>query len=413
MNVDEVVRAALHEQADEQRLPSPGFADRILAVRRRRRIRTLASVATATAAVVAVAVAVPLLDSGHGSGTSDTQLASQANRSDIIAHPEQSPPRDLIAAGNTALAAYYTSKRVKDTPDKAVDRRVYGILDQKTGKYVQQDRWSYVAVAPGMRTAAVLEGDLPARRIGLLDLFTGKVDRWIPVDHGVGAVTFSSDGGKLLATTYKADPDLRFRKKYDANDDGKRDWEPALNSPRTGFYVLDVASGKGSWSAVSHKPNKGYYPAEINARQDFGFSADGKLVWSGLAMDPGVRYYDFKGNEVAVPANEKHLSWFDGARLSPNGKLAAGGFAGGATTTATQIIDPYTGKRLYKTPGQQQLVWVDNKRLIEWDIAPGSGEYHQHLVLVTIGNDKTVPLSGFLKGTDGNLARWTPVFAER
>ncbi len=32
---------------------------------------------------------------------------------------------------------------------------------------------------------------------------------------------------------------------------------------------------------------------------------------------------------------------------------------------------------------------------------------------VTVGSDKTVPLSGFRKDNDGAAGRWEPVFAER
>ncbi|MGW0821235.1 WD40 repeat domain-containing protein [Streptomyces sp. NPDC002845] len=405
MNVEELIRDSLREQATEQPPLEPGFADRVLTTRRRRRTRTLATVAAATAAVVAVAVGVPLLDGGE----EGARIASEMNRSDIIAHPDQSPPRDLIAAGNTALAAYYVRDTVKETNDRGTSVRTYWLLDQETGKYEKTTKWSFVDVAPGMRTAAVLEQGLPAKRIGLLDLLTGKVERWIPVDHGVAAVEFSPDGSKLVATTYSENPDLLYRADYDSDGDGKNnDWISKFGeSDRTGFYVIDVGSGNGSWSEVSTDAQI------LNVRQDFSFSHDGKLVASGIIMDPGVQYYDFKGNEVPPPANEKHLEWYVEAGLSPDGKLAAGGFAGGATTTASWILDPSTGEQVRKVPGQQLLAWVDNKRLIAWDIASGANEFHNGLVLVTIGNDKTVPLSGPRKGNDGAAGRWSPVFAER
>jgi hypothetical protein len=298
---------------------------------------------------------------------------------------------------------------VKETADRGVNRRTYHLLDQESGKYVKTTKWSIVDVAPGMRTAAVLEKALPAKRIGLLDLRTGEVERWIPVDRGVAGVEFSPDGSKLVATTYSKNPDLRFRADYDSDGDGKKnDWDVRFGqSDRTGFYVLDVDSGKGSWSAVTGNSD------DLNARQDFAFSHDGKLVYSGLTSEPHQQYYDFEGNEVDKPANEKYLHWFVDAGLSPDGKLAAGDFAGGAKTTASSINDPYSGKQLYKIPGQQLLAWADNKRLIAWDIAPGSNEFHNQLVLVTIGSDKVVPLSGFRKGNDGAAGRWTPIFAER
>ncbi|MEU1556748.1 WD40 repeat domain-containing protein [Streptomyces scabiei] len=409
MNVDELVRDSLREQAAEQPPLGPGFADRVLTARRRRRNRSIATVAAATAAVVAVAVAVPLLDSGKH----EVRLATEMNRSDIIAHPDQSPPRDLIAAGDVALAAYYTLDTVKTSKDTAVRARTYRILDQETGKYVEDTRWSQVAVAPGMRNAAVLEKKLPARRIGLLDLLTGEVERWIPVDRGVAGVEFSSDGGRLVATTYSKNPDVLTRASNDADGDGKKnDFVPQFSeSYRTGFYLVDVDSGRTRWSEAP--PEKDDDMPIVNSRQDFSFSADGKLVRSGLAVEPHDQYYDLQGDKVAKPANEKYLTWSVQARLSPDGKLAAGRYSGGARTTGSEILDPYTGKRLHKVRGQQLLAWVDNERLIAWDMMGGGDEFHNGLVLVTIGSDRTIALSGARKGNDGAPGRWNPVFATR
>ncbi|MDX3518063.1 WD40 repeat domain-containing protein [Streptomyces scabiei] len=409
MNVDELVRDSLREQAAEQPPLGPGFADRVLTARRRRRNRSIATVAAATAAVVAVAVAVPLLDSGKH----EVRLATEMNRSDIIAHPDQSPPRDLIAAGDVALAAYYTLDTVKTSKDTAVRASTYRILDQETGKYVKDTRWSQVAVAPGMRTAAVLEKDLPARRIGLLDLFTGEVERWIPVDRGVAGVEFSSDGGRLVATAYSKNPDELTIAGNDVDGDGKKnDFIPNWSeSYRTGFYIVDVDSGRTDWSEVAPEKDDGV--PIVNSRQDFSFSGDGRLVRSGLSTAPYDQYYDLKGNKVAKPADEKYLTWSVEARLSPDGKLAAGGFAGGAKTTASEILDPRTGKRLHKVRGQQLLAWVDNERLIAWDMMGGGSEFHNGLVLVTIGSDRTIALSGPRKGNDGAAGRWNPVFATR
>ncbi|MDW8804073.1 WD40 repeat domain-containing protein [Streptomyces scabiei] len=409
MNVDELVRDSLREQAAEQPPLGPGFADRVLTARRRRRNRSIATVAAATAAVVAVAVAVPLLDSGKH----EVRLATEMNRSDIIAHPDQSPPRDLIAAGDVALAAWYTLETVKSSKGTAVSARAYHILDQETGKYVKDTRWSHISVAPGMRTAAVLEKDLPARRIGLLDLLTGEVERWIPVERGVAGVSFSSDGARLVATTYSKNPDVLTRASSDVDGDGKKnDFVPQFSeSYRTGFYLVDVDSGRTEWSEAP--PEKDDDVQIVNSRQDFSFSSDGKLVRSGLAVEPHDQYYDLQGNKVAKPANEKYLTWSVKARLSPDGKLAAGRPTDGAGSTGPEIIDPYTGKRLHKVRGQQLLAWADNERLIAWDIKPGENEFHSALVLVTIGSDRTLRLSGALQGNDGAPGRWNPVFATR
>ncbi|MGW0712755.1 WD40 repeat domain-containing protein [Streptomyces sp. NPDC002643] len=409
MNVDELVRDALREQADEQTPLDGGFADRVLAVRRRRRTRGIVAVAAATAAVVAVAVAVPLLDSGKD----EVRFATETNRSDIIAHPDQSPPRDMIAAGDKALAAYYTWDTVLTSKkDTAVLERTYRMLDQKTGKYETDSRWSVVSIAPGMRTAAVLEKDLPAKRIGLLDLRTGEVERWIGADRGVAGVEFSPDGTKLVATTYSENPDLLTKVDYDADGDGKkndyeRNW---FQSPRTGFYIVDVDSGEADWSEVVFDNKDG----DLNVRQDFAFSDDGKLVYSGLTTEPHEQFYDLEGNEVPKPANEKYLHWIVGARLSPNGKLAAGDFAGDDKTTASWILDAHTGEKLHKVRGQELLTWIDDKRLIAWDIAPGDNEFHNALVLVTIGSDKTIKLSGARKRiTSREWGDWVPLFATR
>ncbi|UFQ14940.1 MULTISPECIES: WD40 repeat domain-containing protein [Streptomyces] len=408
MKVADLVRESLREQADQEG-PVPGdFAGRVLAVRRRRRARTMAGASLAVVTATVVAVAAPGL--GRDSVDDGPRPASELRSGDVLAHPGQTPPRELIAAGDTALAAYSTNKRVKQPDGDAVVTRTYRLLDQKTGTYREAPRWSWLDVAPGMRTAAVLERGLPAKRIGLLNLMTGKVERWIPVDHGVGGVEFSPDGRKLVATTYAKDPD-RLDKDRPMSD-GKHEEPGPADPSRTGFYVLDVASGEGSWSKVKTRTG-GIGIADINARQDFAFSHDGSLVYTGLTSAPHQQYYDFEGRERSTPAKEKHLRWFVDGGLSPNGKLAAGDFAGGAKTTASEIIDPLTGKRVAKIPGQQLLAWADNKRLIAWDIAPGTSEYRNRLVLVTIGSEKTVPLSGYRSSKADSAGRWQPVFAER
>ncbi|MBM7171578.1 WD40 repeat domain-containing protein [Streptomyces sp. G44] len=408
MNVEELVRESLREQADHG-APLPGdFAERVLAARRRRTARTLAGTSLAAVTAVVVAVAVPVLD--REGGDQGVRPASELRRGDVVAHPGQTPPRELIAVGGTALAAYSTSALVEQPGGDQIVTRTYRLLDQKTGTYREDDRWSWLDVAPGMRTAAVLERDLPARRVGLLDLLTGKVERWIELDRGVGGVAFSPDGGKLVATTYAKNPDLLDMDR--PIHDGKRE-RPGPSAPsRTGYYVIDVASGDSGWNAVRTK-EEAFGLSEINTREDFAFSEDGTLVYSGLTSAPHQRYYDFEGRERSTPAQEKHLRSYTEARLSPDGRLAAGEFAGGARTTASEILDPATGKRVAKVPGQQLLAWADAKRLIAWDIEPGTSEYRQRLVLVTIGSDKTVPLSGYRSAKEDSAGRWTPVFADR
>ncbi|MFD3589023.1 WD40 repeat domain-containing protein [Streptomyces sp. NPDC058683] len=405
MNVEELVRDTLREQAAEQSPAGPGFADRVLAVRRRRRTRRLAFVAAATAAVVAVAVAVPLLDSGKR----DVRPSGVVQRDGITGHPDQSPPRDLIAAGQAALAAYYTWRTVPQTDDRGIGVRTYRLLDPGTGRYVKDSRWSFVAVAPGLRTAAVLEQTLPVRRIGLLDLATRKVERWIPVEHGVGALAFSYDGTRLLATTYDENPDRRAKVQ---NAKGGWDWGPTFAaSSRTGFYDFDLASGKGTWTGVASDRND-------LSRGDFSYSRTGDQVYAQVIgeRDGMQQYYGLDGTRIAAPADEKYLRADVAARLSPNGRLAALGLTKEVAPgkSYSSIRDPRTGKEITKVRGGQLLAWADDRRLIAWERVTGLDEpYRGRLVLVTIGSDKIVPLSGVEKELYDELKAWQPVFARR
>ncbi|MEU5314638.1 WD40 repeat domain-containing protein [Streptomyces sp. NPDC021562] len=404
MNVEELVRDALREQAAEQPPAAPGFADRVLGARRHRRTRRIAAVAVAAAAVVAVAVGVPLLDGGKA----DVRPAGVLDPDETRAHPDQSPPHELIRAGDATMAAYYTVDTVKETAHRSRTTRTYWLLDERTGRYEKDARWSYVAVAPNLKTAAVLERQLPASRIGLLDLGTGKVARWIPVEHGVGGIAFSHDGRRLVATTYATDPDVLTQT---TDDKDVKVFSMPATMPRTGFYVLDVASGKGSWSAV-RDPHDSMGLSTINSRQDFALSRSGLYVWSGLTSDPGTQFYDLQGDEVPAPVRERNLKWYVEAGLSPDGRRVAGDFAGRTMKTSSWVLDLDTGEQV-EVPGQELLAWADDRSLIAWDRGKDrGGAYHDRLVLVTLGSDKVVPLSGFRTG-HGYAGRWEPVFAER
>ncbi|MFD7698493.1 WD40 repeat domain-containing protein [Streptomyces caelestis] len=408
MNVDELVRDVLREQAAEQAAPGPGFADRVLAVRRRRRVRGLAAVAAATAAVIAVSVGLPALDSG-GEGVRPS--SGGVGQSGITARADQSPPRDLLTAGDVAMAAYYTTEKVQPAEDRRVSERTYWLLDPATGKYEKDDRWSWVAVAPGLRTAAVLERELPAARIGLLDLASGEVERWIPVDHEVAGLAFSPDGRKLVATTYGENPDVLHRIE---DSDGSVGWQAREISPRNGFQIVDVASGTGPWVEIGTNADPFGPAGTINTRQDFDFSADGRFVWAGrISEQIPLDYFDLAGNAVAPPPGERHRVWHVDAGPSPDGKKLAGEFAGKTRGTSSWIIDARTGGRTAEVRGQQLLAWADDDSLVAWDTGPDGNEFRQRLVLVTVGSDKVVPLSGFRSPKDDTKGRWEPVFARR
>ncbi|MEU0190450.1 hypothetical protein ABZ250_11410 [Streptomyces afghaniensis] len=65
------------------------------------------------------------------------------------------------------------------------------------------------------------------------------------------------------------------------------------------------------------------------------------------------------------------------------------------------------------SPVQQLLAWADGNSLVAWGIGPDGNEYHQRLVLVSIGGEKTTPLSDFRSPKDNTKGRWESVFAER
>lgn len=400
MNVEQLVREALQEEAAAGGTPRGDLADRVLTARRRRNRRGVVGAAAVTAALVAAILTVPEM----GEGQETASPASESITGDVVGHPDQSPPRDLIAAGNTAVSGYFTSRAVKQPNGQELFTRYYTVLDQKTGRYKALDtKWAWVDVAPGMRTAAVLEGELPAWRIGLLDLVTGKVERWIPTNRPVAGVEWSPDGKRLVATAYSKNPDRIDR--------------PRAN--RTGFYVIDAGSGEvGPFRTLRQaKPDKwGNYNG--NSREDVDWSHDGtKLYVEQVPSEEGGKsdhraWYTTSGVKTGAPAKEHFAGWSK-AGLSPDGKhVAVDGDSDGSW-----IVNSTTGRKVALVPGMQPLAWADSKRLIAIGCDPkkcsGKNEYRNRLLLVTVGSKKAVPLSGFRKPSADYLGRWVPLTAAR
>ncbi|MGI5453818.1 WD40 repeat domain-containing protein [Streptomyces sp. CA-249302] len=402
MNVEDLVRDSLRELAAEEPSVAPELADRVLSVRRRRRTRKLVAAAVATTAAVAVTVGVPLLDPDRH----DARPARVVQTDGVRTDTHQWPPGKEIGSGEATLAAYYTLKVHRQSAGWDLAERTYWLLNPKTGHYTKDPRWSDVAVAPGLRTAAVLERTLPAHRIGLLDLATGEVERWIQVDREVAGLAFSEDGRRLVATTYDKNPDLL---RVGEGDKGTGGFNVLDDVSRTGFYVLDVHSGQGGpWSGVAADRNS-------TGRRDFSFSRTGDAVYAQIP-DSGhgtQRFYDLDGNTIAAPADEKYLRADVQARLSPNGRLAALGLAKEIKPgkSYSSIRDPRTGKEITKVRGGELLAWVDDHRLIAWERVTSLDEpFRARLFLVTIGSDKVVPLSGVVEPY-GQSQGWVPVFA--
>jgi hypothetical protein len=423
MILDDLIRDTLREQAEATRPAPADLAGRVLARRARRRTRGLtAASVVAVVAVTAVAAAVvtpTTLHPGHGHGRLD-----QAGRhidipmnppavKDVESHPSQSPPRDRIAAGDQVLAAFYSTRNVRQPNRDEIQTRTYSLLNPATGRYETDSRWSDVAVAPGLHTAAVLEQALPASRVGILDFDTDKVTRWIPVPQGAGTVAFSPDGGKLVVTTYDQNPNRLFWAKKSLVNDS---YQPQPEYSRTGFAVIDLPSGTSRWHVLA--PDKSNPTAmDFSSGSSLRFNADGTLLMERRLAQPQIVFHRLDGTVVPAPAKEKYEDLDDApAGLSPNGSLLAGGYAGEGWTTATEVLNPYTGKRAALQRGQSLVAWVDDSHLIAWDIPPhGTNEFGSRLVLVTVGDDKTeVPLTGVRHTKqEESPARWQVVFAHR
>lgn len=395
MNVENALRSTLRERAEHTGPAPVDLADRVLgARRRRRRVRWGVSVAVA---VTATGLALGQLLGG----SVDPRPASERDKRDVIGRADQSPPRDFVAAGDTALAAHYTVHWA-DVSSQRIGRRDYQLLDQRTGTY-RPVPWRYLDVAPGLRTAAVLEQDLPARRVGLVDMMTGKVTRWIDLPrHGAGAVEFSPDGDRLVATTYDGTPE--------ESSLGQGPHHGRADARRTGYWIIDLRSGRTAWHRA---PDEKEYTSYV-LRSDFGWSSDGRFVRSPNHKK-GYDYYDLKGREATAPPAEKHLASAPSG-VSPDGALVAGGPAGKSDSTAW-LLDARTGTRKGVTPGTAFLAWADDRRVVYLGCEPlDCTDYEKRrdrMLLIDLGTGRVEPLSGsiFMNRTEKEL--WLPVFAPR
>ena len=340
MKFETLIKDTYEDWSAEARVPA-GLADRALRGRTRRRVLRV-GLATGTAALLAgagVAIVaqtggtprqapVPRIDTRPVAMSSDTTL-----RTDL----GNSFPRHLVAAGHTAIAAYYTGHADSAGGAKAY-RRTWYLYDPASDVY-EKTPWAYLDVQPGMHQAAVLEST-PAARVGILDMGTRKIVRWIPVANKVGGVAWSPDGRRLLLTTYNADPDVY------------KGWG---TSPRTGFYVVEGGSRLGAFHSL---PADNASPLhDPNRRQDFGWSRSGTLI--RVRTDPLKAFYDLNGRRRAAPAHE--ADYGEVAGLSPNGKLflKPGPVPGPAVT----VKNVGTGKTVAVLPIEQARAWADDSHL--------------------------------------------------
>ncbi|MGP3919528.1 TolB family protein [Nonomuraea sp. 10N515B] len=376
MTTDELLKDTLTAVADQARTPT-GVAHAAWRQRTRMRIRRAATTAAAVAAAVTVsAIMAPSLVARE-----DPPVATSVIAGGIAADLSHAPPVTRVAAGRLTLTAY---------ADCASSCDWYLFTYADASGYTAAP-WGWIDVAPGGRTAAVLEKNLPARRIGLVDTTAASVRRWIDLGRAVaGSVAWSPDGKRLLVTTYDADPGL-------LDDPGE------AGPSRTGFAIVDVASGETTFHSL---------PDDSGMRSDLSWSRDGSLIWEDIGARQQPRaYYDLTGQPRPGPDQESSSD--QPAGLSPDGRrLAMGGRSGSAPFVAeiasgqTTLLEPGGGQAIVRL-----LAWADDTHLIAWMADTGGDKSRYRLVLVDVtGKPEFTALTGW---TD-RLTRpsWLPSFTE-
>ncbi|MES4902795.1 MULTISPECIES: hypothetical protein [unclassified Streptomyces] len=393
MNADQLLRDTLREWAEET--PPPAGADLAgRALQRRSRRRATALTVTAAAfALLAGGVAVPVLAEHDQPAQSGP---AQRMPSDVSAYPRESPPRHLIAAGDVAVSAYQADRKTRK--QDGVERTTYTwyLYDPGTQRY-EKTRWGWLDVAPGMRRAAVLEQTLPASRVGILDMTTGKVTKWIPLKHKAGGVKWSPDGKRLVATTYSGYPDSE-----PSPGSGEEHTAPV----RTGYYLVEVASGRTRYRPMGVHNGDAVI---TSGRTDVTWSRDGRLLLVRYSPDAaGDTWYDLEGR-VSQKAPSYEGADAPPAGPSPDGRYYTVGDGWKATVKETR-----THRTVGAEYGGMALAWADSDRLVRWDCPPdayctrGLGE---RLVLTDVKGRIKVPLTG--SRYDDSPQDWEPLITRR
>jgi hypothetical protein len=372
VNTETYLRQTLEEWSEDARVPT-GLADRALRRRAGRRV-----------AKVALAVGAAALLAGTGAVAVATRSGPPpvARPVDTSLHtdPDHAPPQRFVAAGQVAVSAYYIAQ---GDPRKVT--RTWYLYNPTSGGY-RKVPWAWLDVAPGLGQAAVLDGPLPTTRVGILDMKTQRVTRWIPLKAAAGGLSWSPDGRRLLVTTYARDPDKMATMESDA---------------RTGFIVVDVKSGDSRFQRLPFDPD---LPA---MRQDFGWSRSGKLIWAQRMSGPDKGFYDLNG--VPRPAPPHEADQTQQAGISPNGRLIA--LSGPPPGPNTVVNDLRTKRQVGVQPMEQLRAWADDTHLIALGCLPNAcgskGEFYNRLVLVDVSGRTIIPLTGYRKGG------WEPIFTHR
>lgn len=390
---DTLLTETLRDWSQEAEVPHD-LAHRVLARRqaRRRRLVVPAVAGLATAAVVVAALVV-----GGTVGPVRTHDGPPASGGlqDVHADTTHNPPQEVVTAGDVALSAIVSYTRVPAAPDgwQTLQRR-YAVANPTTGRYEPRS-WTYAAVAPGLATAAMLEGPLPSSQVGFVDLATGTVTRWVQLDHPVASLAWSPDGSTVVATAYDGDPDLE---KPEGNGSFRMG-----DAKRTGFVLVDPQAGTASFTAL---PNR-----EMNVgRADVGWTADGKGVWSPSGT-PDELFFDLEGRPTTGNRDDINSNiGIGGAALSltsPDGRFTVTRDSG----LPTAITDNQTGT-VYRQQALQVLAWADDEHVVTLagctKPCEGTAEFRNGLVLMKYDGTDPVQLTGSRKGVDDWAFELTP-----
>ena len=392
---DTVLAETLRDWSQEAEFPHD-LAHRVLARRQARR-RRLVLPAVAGLATAAVVVAALVLGGSVGPVSTDGRDRTPAGGGigDVHADTTHNPPQEVVTAGDVALSAIVTYTRVPAPPDgwQTLQRR-YAVANPITGRYEPRN-WTYAAVAPGLATAAMLEGPLPSSQVGFVDLATGTVTRWVQLDHPVASLAWSPDGSTVVATAYDGDPDLE---KPEGNGSFRMG-----DAKRTGFVLVDPEAATASFTAL---PNR-----EMNVgRADVGWTADGEGVWSPSGT-PDELFFDLEGRPTTGNRDDINSNiGIDGAALSltsPDGRFTVTRDSG----LPTAITDNQTG-RVYRQQALQVLAWADDEHVVTLagcsKPCEGTAEFRNGLVLMKYDGSDPVQLTGPRKGVDDWAFQLTP-----
>ncbi|MFD0469207.1 hypothetical protein ACFQ0B_13495 [Nonomuraea thailandensis] len=317
-----LLRDTLEDWAGEARVPA-GLADRAL---RRRTWRPYGAAVLVAAMIAAVAVFVTGQREPEPVVRPLTPITLPPRPSpapaDVRTDTEHSPPAKLVAAGRMAVSAYHVRTLEPVSGEQKRVRRTWSLYDPRTGGY-ERTPWAWVDVAPGLQAAAVIEGDLLGRRVGVMDLNTRQMLGWYELEHSVGSVAWSPDGTRILATAYSGYPDLM-------QGEGDELGPVRTASPRTGYYIIDVPAGEAVYHELGPLPNGLTRDAEHtngNGRQDFGWSLDGRLIWGPTTGTPDRVFYTPDGVQQEPPEGERYRRGTNLSATSPTAASCWGGTA--------------------------------------------------------------------------------------